>query len=203
MSLWPVCNGPTSKRGAMTEGHTAAFQRGFRDGLTWGLCLAALLVGLALILVLHRPALAAREPLLIDATARTFHWTADYARGRSPQGPSAEMGNLALHLTPGLYDDAEWRPARVAVYDATPDRARVFLATGYQFEARACGAHFLILNWTGTMGDQELTLIQLDLTDAAGRWQIATVTLTRYATPTHTTLEDVAPWAATCAERSD
>ena len=156
-----------------------------------------------LALVLCPPALAAREPLRIDATAVTFHWNADYARGRSPQGPHAEVGNLALHLTPGLYDDADRRPARVAVYDATPDRARVFLATGYTFEARACGAHFLILNWTGTMGDQELTLIQLDLAEADDRWRIATVTLTRHATRTHTTLEDVVPWAATCAERSE
>ena len=50
MSLWPVCNGPASKRGAVSEGHTAAFQRGFRDGLTVGLGLVALLVGLALVL---------------------------------------------------------------------------------------------------------------------------------------------------------
>lgn len=152
-----------------------------------------------LALVLCPPALAARVPLLIDATAATFHWSADYARGLSPQGPHAEVGNLALHLTPGLYADSEWRPARVAVYDATPDSSRVFLATGYTFEARACGPHFLILNWTGTMGDQKLTLLQLDLVEADGRWRIATVTLTRHATRTHTTLEDVAPWAAACA----
>lgn len=37
-----------------------------------------------LALVLCSPALAARVPLLIDATAVTFHWSADYARGLSP-----------------------------------------------------------------------------------------------------------------------
>ncbi len=73
-----------------------------------------------------------------------------------------------------------------------------FRETGYQFEARVCGSRFLILNWTGTMGDQELTLLQLDLVEADGRWRVATVTLTRHATRTHATLEDVAPWAA-CA----
>ena len=44
MSSWPVCNGPASKRGAVSEGQTAAFHRGFRDGLTAGLCLGADLV---------------------------------------------------------------------------------------------------------------------------------------------------------------
>lgn len=101
-------------------------------------------------------------------------------------------------MTPGLYGAANRRPARVAVYDATPDRARVFLATGYKFEARACGSRFFILNWTGTMGDQELTLIQLDLVEAAGHRRIATVTLTRHSTREPTTLEDVAPEVAKC-----
>lgn len=167
--------------------------------MRWAVFLTA--VGLAL--VLWRPAQAAREPLRMDATAMTFHWSADYARGLSPHGPLAAVGNLALHLTPGRYNDSEWHPARVAVYDATPDRARVFLATGYQFEARACDTHFLILNWTGTMGDQELTLIQLGLVEADGRWRIATVTLTRHATRTHSTLADIVPGAAACAERRE
>ena len=37
----------------MTEGHTATFQRGFRDGLTLGLCLGAamVLIGLPLLVL--------------------------------------------------------------------------------------------------------------------------------------------------------
>lgn len=44
MSSWPVFNGPAIKRGAVREGQTAAFHRGFRDGLTLGLCLGGGLV---------------------------------------------------------------------------------------------------------------------------------------------------------------
>ena len=152
----------------------------------------------ALLVVWTSTAIAAREPLILDATAATFYFSPGYAVGRSPTGPLAVVDNLALHLTPGLYGSANRRPARVAVYDTTPDRARVFLATGYKFEARACGSHFFILNWTGTMGDQELTLIQLDLVEEAGHKRIATVKLTRHSTREHTTLEDVAPEVAKC-----
>jgi len=41
---------------------------------------------------------------------------------------------------------------------------------------------FLILNWTGTMGSEELTLIQLDLAQTNGRWHIAKMTMTRHGT---------------------
>ena len=48
MSFWPVFNGPAIRRGAVKEGQTAAFQRGFPDSLTLGLCRGggyALIVG--------------------------------------------------------------------------------------------------------------------------------------------------------------
>ena len=141
---------------------------------------------------------AATERLRVDATSHVFNWEKDYASGLSPGGPVAALGNLSLHLTPGLYGSNEWRPARVAVYDATPDASRAFLATGYKFEIKACGPTFLILNWTGTMGDEELTLIQLDLTQDNKRWRIAKVTMTRHSTRQNTTIQDVAPWADTC-----
>jgi len=142
---------------------------------------------------------AAREPLVIDATPITFHWDEDYASGISPDGPVARLGNLSLHLTGGLYGGDERRPASVAVYDATPDASRAFLATGYKFEVKACGPMFLILNWTGTMGSEELTLIQLDLAQTNGRWRIAKATMTRHGTRWNATIEDVAPWADACA----
>ena len=147
---------------------------------------------------------AATEPLIIDATAHTFHWVEDYESGLSPAGPAFEVGNLSLHLTPGRYGDDERQPAKVAVYDSTPDRSRVFMATGYKFEASVCGSKFLVLNWTGTMGDQQLTLIELELSQDEGQWRIAKVTMTRHGTRWNSTIRDVAPWAETCEDlRSD
>ena len=49
MSLWPVCNGPASRRGRVSEGHPAAFQRGVRDGLIVGLGVGLVLVSLLLV----------------------------------------------------------------------------------------------------------------------------------------------------------
>ena len=113
---------------------------------------------------------AATEPLIIDATAHTFHWVENYESGLSPAGPAFEVGNLSLHLIPGRYADDERQPAKVAVYDAMPDRSRVFMATGYKFEASVCGSKFLVLNWTGTMGDQQLTLMLQKVHAARARW---------------------------------
>ena len=138
-------------------------------------------------------ALAARWPLSINATPKTFHWEPGYACCFSKTGPAATLGNLSLHLVPGLYDGELERAATVAVYDALPDRARVFLASGYQFEARLCGTSFFILNWTGTMGDEELTLIELKLERSSDRWRIETIILTRYSTRRHSSLDGLAP----------
>ncbi len=145
------------------------------------------------ILLCASAAHAARERLLIDATSHVFNWERDYVRGLSPEGPAAQLGNLSLYLADGRYGDDEWRPASVAVYDATPDQSRVFLTTGYDFEVKACDATWLILNWTGTMGSEELTLIQLDLAQDEGRWRIVKVTMTRHSTRWHSTIGDVAP----------
>ena len=153
-----------------------------------------------LALVLCTSAHAAREPLIIDATPATFHWAEGYASGISPNGPATKLGNLSLHLTHGLYGDEVWRPATVAVYDATPDRSRTFMATGYRFEVKACGSRWLILNWTGAMGSAELTLIHLALAQDHGQWRIAEVTMTRHSTQRNTTIKDVAPWADECVE---
>ena len=149
-----------------------------------------------LAVVLSTTVQASTWPLLIDATPWTFHWEPGYAAGLSSDGPAAELGNLSLHLVPGLYGDYEQRAATAAVYDARTDRARVFFARGYRFEARLCGDRFLILNWTGTMGDRELTLIELDLERDRDHWVIERILLTRYSTKRHASLEDVAPCAA-------
>ena len=159
-----------------------------------------LTVALVLALCAANGVHAAREPLMIDATPITFHWSEGYASGLSPDGPVARLGNLSLHLTGGRYGDDEWHPASVAVYDATPDASRAFLATGYKFEVKACGPMFLILNWTGTMGSEELTFIQLDLAQENGHWRIAKVTMTRHGTRWNATIQDVAPWAEACAD---
>ena len=169
-----------------TTGHRRITRCRFR-------CFRAAFVAMVLVSAAH----AARVPLLIDATALTFHWTPGYTRGLSPEGPVAELGNLSLHLVPGLYGGSEERPSTVAVYDALPDAKRVFLATGYKFEAKLCGAKLLILNWSGTMGDQELTLINLNLTHINDRWRIERIILTRHDTRRHTTLEDVVSCAST------
>lgn len=142
---------------------------------------------------------AAVERLLVDATSRVFNWEEEYASGISPDGPVAILGNLSLHLTGGLYADDERRLASVAVYDAMPDTSRIFMATGYKFQVKACGPMFLILNWTGAMGNEELTLFQLDLTQEDGRWRIAKMTITRHGTRWNTTIQDVAPWSDECA----
>lgn len=138
----------------------------------------------------------ARWPLSINATPKTFHGEPGYACCFSKTGPEATLGNLSLHLVPGLYGGKAERGATVAVYDALPDRSRVFLVSGYQFEGRICGTSFFILNWMGTMGEEELTLIELKLKRASGRWRIGKILLTRYDTRRHTTLEDVAPCGA-------
>ena len=44
-----MCTGPTSKRGRVSAGHTAAFQRGVRDGLIVGLGAGLVWVGLSLV----------------------------------------------------------------------------------------------------------------------------------------------------------
>ena len=142
----------------------------------------------------------ANERLIIDATARMFHWEKDYSVGISPQGPTFKVGNLALHLTRGYYSDQLRRPAQIAIYDSRADASRVFLATGYQFEVSHCDSTFLILNWTGTMGDQELTLIQLELSQTDGYWHIAQITMTQHGTKRNSTIRDVAPWAKDCQE---
>ena len=149
-----------------------------------------------LAVVLSTAAAAARVPLLIDATPWTFHFEPEYARGLSEDGPVAERGNLSLHLVRGLYGGEAERPATAAVYDALPDRSRVFFASGFRFEAQRCGDRFLLLNWTGTMGSHELTLIELDLERDRDRWVIGRILLTRYSTNSHSNLEDVAPCAA-------
>lgn len=136
---------------------------------------------------------AARWPLSIDSTPKTFHWEPEYACCFSGKGPEATLGNLSLHLVPGLYGGEADRMATVAVYDALPDRSRVFLASGYQFEARLCKNSFFILNWTGTMGDRELTLIELKLERSSDRWRIEKILLTRHGTRRHSSLGDVAP----------
>ena len=159
------------------------------------ICSLVLLAGvLALLLILlSMETRAARWPLSIDATPNTFHWEPGYACCFSAKGPAATLGNLSLHLVPGLYGGKEERGATVAVYDALPDRSRVFRASGYQFEARLCGNSFFILNWTGTMGEEELTLIKLKLKREAGRWRIGKIFLTRYDTRRHSSLDDLAP----------
>lgn len=122
----------------------------------------------------------------------------DYSVGTSPQGPTFKVGNLALHLTRGHYSDQVHRPARIAVYDSRADASRVFLSTGYQFEVSRRDSTFLILNWTGTMGDQELTLFQLELSQTDGYWRIAQITMTQHGTKRNSTIRDVAPWAKDC-----
>lgn len=146
-----------------------------------------------LALLLSMEARAARRPLSIDATPNTFHWQSGYACCFSGKGPAGTLGNLSLHLVPGRYGGEADRGATVAVYDALPDRSRVFQASGYQFEASLCGTSFFILNWTGMMGDEGLTLIELKLERSRDRWRIDKILLTRYDTRRHSSLEDVAP----------
>lgn len=156
-----------------------------------------LTVLLALVLCGGSAAHAARERLVIDATSHVFNWEEDYAIGLSPDGPVARVGNLSLHVVGGHYGDVR-RLARVGVYDTRPDRSRTFLATGYRFEAKSCGPTFLVLNWTGTLGEEELTLVQLVLVEDNGHWRIGEMTLTRHSTKRHSTILDIVPWSAEC-----
>lgn len=47
----------------------------------------------ALLVVWTSTTIAAREPLILDATAVTFHFSRGYAVGRSPAGPLAVVDN--------------------------------------------------------------------------------------------------------------